>query len=405
MSEAIESALVKVCELYRLHRKSNIVILPHLYDPLRQVPFDSLKRTTRERKYAIDELKETLRHVKATTLRPASPEVAVHDLQECLRQVQRVKRKLDSVSSAERDEAERCSARLEHLQQLGRPMREEQINWNRRRIDRILVDYMLRRGYVRTAEQLVQKDGIADLTDIHVFQGAQRMLAALDAHSCSEALKWCQAQAARLGKSNSPLEFQLRLQEFIELMRMRDQRGAITYARRHLTSWARQYPRDLQRAAALLAFGADTTCEPYASLLSEKRWNELISLFKFELFRLHSLPVRSVLEVHLQAGLSALKTLESGTGARSGRQDPLNLPTYHRLAQGLPFAKHVHSKLVCALTGEVMSEHNPPMALPNGYVYSKSALEKMAAADNGTVTCPVTQDKFLLDSLRRVFIM
>ena len=61
----------------------------------------------------------------------------------------------------------------------------------------------------------------------------------------------------------------------------------------------------------------------------------------------------------LQAGLSALKTPQSLQDSCS-REDPLHLPAFRTLAQGLPFAKHVHSKLVCAVTKEIIDEHNPP---------------------------------------------
>ena len=62
---------------------------------------------------------------------------------------------------------------------------------------------------------------------------------------------------------------------------------------------------------------------------------------------------------------------------------------FQDLAQGLPWSKHVHSKLVCALTREIMNEHNPPMVLPNGAVYSQKAIEQLASA-KGVFMCPNT---------------
>lgn len=62
---------------------------------------------------------------------------------------------------------------------------------------------------------------------------------------------------------------------------------------------------------------------------------------------------------------------------------------FQDLAEELPWSKHVHSKLVCALTREVMNEHNPPMVLPNGAVYSQKAIQQLANAE-GVFTCPVT---------------
>lgn len=166
----------------------------------------------------------------------------------------------------------------------------------------------------------------------------------------------------------------------------------------------------------------------------------------------------------IQAGLSALKTplsLEPGCC----REDPLHLPAFRTLAEGLPFAKHVHSKLICAISHTLMNEHNPPAALPSGcveghggyrreamegclenkledlqwrclglhalgsplalgllagelclstssppfpplsrYVYSQKALHEMAAANSGRVTCPRTGFSCEVSELRRVYI-
>jgi macrophage erythroblast attacher len=369
-----------------------------------QVPYESLKRTARERKKSLDELKGTLKQLKSAAKPSAAQHAVIKELEECRRQLQRLKRKLDDASVTERDDAQRCRARLDYLQALGRPARDAHIEWNRQRIDRILVDYMLRFGYLDAAAKLVKQGSLANLTDLHVFEGAQIVLASLARHECAKALKWCSDNSARLRKARSRLEFELRVQEFVELVRNGNMIGAISHARLHLTPWAGQYPEELQHAVALLAFKADTSCGPYAALLDQHRWVDLIELFKAELFRLHSLPPASLLEIHLQPGLSALKTPKSISDG-CGTRDPLHLSTYRQLAENLPFAKHVHSKLICALTGEVMSEHNPPMALPNGYVYSEAGLKAMAIVNEGIVTCPTTGASYQVPDLRRVYIM
>lgn len=72
------------------------------------------------------------------------------------------------------------------------------------------------------------------------------------------------------------------------------------------------------------------------------------------------------------------------------RTDPLHLPTYAGLAEGLPRAKHSHSQLICAASHVPMDEHNPPMMMRNGYVYGQAALKAQAERDHGVVTCLVT---------------
>ena len=52
------------------------------------------------------------------------------------------------------------------------------------------------------------------------------------------------------------------------------------------------------------------------------------------------------------------------------KEDPLSQESFRKLAQPLPYSKQHHSKLVCYITKELMDTENPPLVLPNGYVYS-----------------------------------
>lgn len=46
---------------------------------------------------------------------------------------------------------------------------------------------------------------------------------------------------------------------------------------------------------------------------------------------------------------------------------PLNI-----LGRPLPYAHCAQSRLVCPMSGHIMNENNPPMVLPNGYVYGEN---------------------------------
>lgn len=52
------------------------------------------------------------------------------------------------------------------------------------------------------------------------------------------------------------------------------------------------------------------------------------------------------------------------------KEDPLSQESFRKLAQPLPYSKQHHSKLVCYISKELMDTENPPLVLPNGYVYS-----------------------------------
>ncbi|PHT54259.1 hypothetical protein CQW23_08721 [Capsicum baccatum] len=72
------------------------------------------------------------------------------------------------------------------------------------------------------------------------------------------------------------------------------------------------------------------------------------------------------------------------------KEDPLSQESFRKLATPLPYSKQHHSKLVCYITKELMDTENPPLVLPNGYVYSTKALEEMAKRNDGRITCPRT---------------
>jgi len=315
-----------------------------------------------------------------------------------------MKRKLGDVGKSEKAEAQRCKARLEHLKTIGVPGKSKIIAWNKQRLDRILVDHLLRQGHQQTATHLAKEAGIEDLVDAHIFKEAGKVTDALKRHDCSVALAWCAENRARLKKIKSKFEFKLRVQEFIELVRQDKRLDAIQYARTYLAPWAPLYMQELQRAVATLAFTCRTTCPPYSALFEEGAWAALSDLFHRELYRLHALTPESLLVVHLQAGLSALKTPLSYQAGCS-KEDPLHLPTFQKLAEGLPYAKHVQSKLVCSVTKDIMNDANPPMVLPNGYVYSARAVESITAANGGRMVCPRTGNVYAADELRRAFIV
>lgn len=119
---------------------------------------------------------------------------------------------LEDIGSSERDDAQRCRARLARLSEAGSAEKDGFIQWSRGRIDRLLVDQMLRSGYYSAASQLVESSNLHNLTDMHIFIGARAVTEGLERHDCSEALAWCEKNKTRLKKVKSQLEFKLRVQ-------------------------------------------------------------------------------------------------------------------------------------------------------------------------------------------------
>ncbi|GMF24684.1 unnamed protein product [Phytophthora fragariaefolia] len=77
-----------------------------------------------------------------------------------------------------------------------------------------------------------------------------------------------------------------------------------------------------------------------------------------------------------------------------------------QLCAGLPFAYHPHSRLVCRVTQTVMDEHNPPLVLPNGRVYSKRGIDLLTKrSTDGMIKCVDTHDVFSPTDVKPVYIL
>lgn len=321
---------------------------------------------------------------EATNRENITQEEAVHHLSSLVSRLQGLKRKLEEGSVTENLQAQRCRARLDHLEAAEA---ENLSEWNNTRLNRILVDYLLRMSYYDSAAKLVECRSIQDLVDIEVFQEAKKVIDALHNKEVAPALAWCSENKSRLKKSKSKLEFQLRLQEFVELVRADNNLRAISYAQKYLAPWGATHMKELQRVIATLAFKSNTECATYKVLFELKQWDNLVEQFKQEFCRLYGMTLEPLLNIYLQAGLSALKTPFCYEDDCS-KDDPLSQESFRKLANSLPFSKQHHSKLVCYITKELMDTENPPLVLPNGYVYSTKALEDMARKNDGKVTCP-----------------
>ena len=191
---------------------------------------------------------------------------------------------------------------------------------------------------------------------------------------------------------------------------------AIVYVKKYLVPWSSTHLREIQQGMALLAFRPNTSCGIYKALFDESRWDKLVQEFKKNNYELYSLTSQSPLDMALQVGLSALKTPGCYQEENQNVQCPVCAKeTLGKLAQGLPFAHHVNSGLVCRISGEIMNEHNPPLVLPNGYVYSRKALEEQAEKrqrnslnsleTESSLICPRTGEVVTLSQCRKAFIL
>ncbi|XWS56498.1 hypothetical protein CRYUN_Cryun09bG0090300 [Craigia yunnanensis] len=337
-----------------------------------RVPFEHFKKTIRANHRTVE--KEVSAVISSVADVAYCDELfkndAVLNLTSLVSRLQGLKRKLEEGSRKENLQAQRCRARLDHLESVDA---ENLSEWNNVRLKRILVDYMLRMSYYDTATKLAESSNIQDLVDIDVFQEAKKVIDALRNQEVGPSLAWCVDNKSRLKKSKSKFEFQLRLQEFIELVRAENYMHAILYGRRYLAPWGATHLKELQRVMATLAFRSNTECAKYKVLFEPKRWDFLLSVPQY--FCKFSF---------------SLDMIRYCYDDDCTKEDPLSQESFRKLALPLPYSKQHHSKLVCYITKELMDTENPPLVLPNGYVYSTKALKEMAENNSGKITCPRT---------------
>ncbi|EFI27062.1 macrophage erythroblast attacher isoform 1 [Coprinopsis cinerea okayama7 len=344
-------------------------------------------------------------------------EAYVTAIDNMISKVENLKQKLNNLQdTAGKPTLDVMRERLNHLATVDSsepPTSVEFSRWADTRLDRWIVDWCLRTGKERTAKQIAKEKGIETLVDVELFSDIRRIEAALSRHSCTEALAWCSENKAALRKIKSTLEFELRLQEYIELCRARNKTEAIAYIRKYLSSWHETHMSQLNQASGLLAFPPDTKCAPYRRLYDHSRWNSLVRSFRVAIYSLNTIPTEPLLHLALYAGLVALKLpacYDHSTknvdcpvcdGESGSSTAPLGLG---KLAEEVPFSHHSNSTIVCRISGKIMDENNPPMAFPNGRVYSLEALTDMAEKNDGVVICPRTGDRALFRELKKVFI-
>ena len=417
-----------VCRSHPLQDQS-LLRLPH------ELVRKNFKASQRAVEHTRDAVLASLRATANVALSgDASAEQSVASLDGLIARMQGLKRKLEGLHDEERAIHAASRRRIQHLQDLydiPSLVDVKYDEWSRVRLNRLLVEYLLRVGYEDSARALAREKGIEELVDTDVFAQCNRVRASLEARRTAECLAWCADNKQALRKMASPLEFEVRLQQYVELVRTRDPARlleATGHARRYLAPHKDSQSSDIHRAAGLLAFPPDTQAEPYkvrrmrpvsphrAALLTARqsmyapaRWTSLASLFATTHHTLMSIPARPLLHIALSAGLSSLKTPSchaSTTAASSPTANasicPICSTELQDLARNVPYAHHTKSHV-----------EPDPVVLPNGRVYGRDRLVFMPGRDDaggesgggdGRVRDPVTNETFAATEVHKVYI-
>lgn len=122
--------------------------------------------------------------------------------------MQGLKRKMEGLQEEEKRIHNQSRKRIQHLETLHKIPSLADVKydqWSRVRLDRLLVDHMLRSGYSESAQKLAKERGIEDLVDLGVFTQCQRVVESLRRRETKEALQWCAENKAALKKTQVSL--------------------------------------------------------------------------------------------------------------------------------------------------------------------------------------------------------
>lgn len=160
----------------------------------------------REKDYLVPTLKDT---ANASLSSSRTPDQTLAALDAMISRMQTFKKKLQTLQEEEQTIQAHSKKRIQHLQDLYEipslaDVKYEQ--WSRKRLDRLLVDYLLREGYGNSAELLAKRKGIEDLVDLEVFSQCQKIADSLEKGETKEALVWCAENRTALKKLGVSLE-------------------------------------------------------------------------------------------------------------------------------------------------------------------------------------------------------
>ena len=394
----------------------------------------NLKTTQRYVEREKDHILPALKDAANASLSSAqTPDQSLASLDAMIARMQTLKRKLQALHEEEENIQAHASKRIRHLQDLydiPSLVDVKYEEWSRTRLDRLVVDFLLRNGYSDTATALATSKDILPLVDLDIFTSCHRIASSLQRGETREALAWIAENRAALkklaekppdketGKPLASFEYELRVQQYIELVRYgttQKRMEAMAHAQKYLAPYSGTKSDSFLEAAGLLVQPANTKIPPYVYLFSAERWQKLSELFVQTQLSLLSLPYRPSLHVALSAGLSALKTpachsqYNPASSSTPGEATLSNMTSLcpicsmelNELAREVPYAHHTKSYV-----------ENDPIVLPNGRIYGRERLEELqrklaggvGEIGEGEVRDPATGEKFSWDEVRKVYI-
>ena len=133
----------------------------------------------------------------------ASPDEVLKNVDSMLIRMRGLKRKLTACAEEEARLRHVSQCRIKHLAELDKMQTLDDVKyegWSRTRLDRLMVDYLLRNGYEESATALAREKNIEDLVDVETFVQMNKIKQSLLDGKVPEALAWCTENKKELKK-------------------------------------------------------------------------------------------------------------------------------------------------------------------------------------------------------------
>ncbi len=278
--------------------------------------------------------------------------------------------------------------------------------FSEKKLNNLLLDFFLREKFLDTAKNYIVEEKIkGGEVEYSIFMEIQKILDSLSKRDLSEALSWCNTNKSKLTKLNSSIRFKVLKQQFLEIFKSGNKIDAVKFARENFVGVADEYFKELSEVMLLLAIKPEnlTQWPKTAYFLSDDRWRDLESDFKSVFFSVYNMKSSSTLETLFQCGLMSLKTPFCFTSETKNKRCPICCEEIGLLANNLPSSHHPVTALICRVSNHIMDHLNPPIALPNGQIYSEKATS-VELNVNGKIRDPQSHQEFKAETLKKVYI-
>lgn len=424
---------------------------------------------------------------------------AMTKLGEIIKTVELLERKLEKRITVESELLQRIEYRINYFKELdslkGNEDKDGLVEWYRRYTNILVGDYLTRNSEIYENElteldrsahmrqkrkissggstpplnagiQFLRSQGLEHHLDYDILVTANRISKNLTSnHDLSLLVNWIKENQAYLVSKSSPLEFETRLQEYIELVKDQNYPSAISCFQTHLVKFIKTNFEELKLASGLLVFiksyqqqmhtpvdveekdvsnlssrsgffryffnrpslkpprelkqpttsevriksASHANFERYTQVLSDERWDVLKDLFLQEYYSMYGISQHEPLLIYLSLGISTLKTRACmhEMETHGGSNDSL---TNYLRGEITKTNCPVCSKEFSAISGNLPYAHHiqsslfdDPVMLPNGNIYDSKKLKQLAVELRSKMLCELQSDQILDPIDQKVF--